>query len=200
MEMKLGGEFNSGMEFGNKYIKEAPFPRDYFYVGWEGTVGDKTFKIEFKKITMDEFHELYRHRERDLPRIQGNWETMNIWIKNIWDALYNPVTLMPVNARRRLGIVHGHHRLRLLDAMDVNHFWYYEVSAKVGRRKLPREITDIMQMNDEPPRRGTVSGSCIHCGENTRWKKVTSKSKLTGVKMFCMKCGEENPYPYPGRL
>ena len=195
--MNLGELFDPDIQFANDAIDVIPPTRQYRYVIWTGEVDQKPCHVEMKCIPFETFHKQISRRS-SLPPIQGNWDKMNVWIKNIWEALYNPVTLYRFH-ERRIGIVHGHHRLRLMHAMGVNHIWYYDLSLRVGRRKFPRRINRLMRSNDRRPRVGTVSGVCESCKRKTKWKRVTF-NRISDVRMYCKKCGEETLYPYPGVL
>ena len=145
-----------------------------------------------------------------MPPIRGNQSLMNQWIDNMWEALYNPIWQLRLHPGkgRKYAVISGQHRLRLLDAMDVNHLWFYDVSYpdyepfrwRVGSSDLPRELRVIVGKNNRPPVNGTLNGVCGYCGERASWKKVTVGSKLDGVHLYCKRCGGENPYPWPGLL
>jgi len=145
--------------------------------------------------------------------VVGNWKLMNYWIESLWEALYNPITQLlfpPEEAKKRhrkWAVIAGQHRLRLLDAMGINELWFYEADYpgfgqfdwRITERDLSEKTQEIYRSNHRAPRRGTMSGTCRHCGENTSWKKETYH-KLWDVRMKCKKCGRYNSYPYPGRL
>ena len=204
-----GDEIQSDIVFHNPHIKEVPPSRPYYYVEYSGEHRGHPFSVKFNKITMGELRENYKNRRIDMPLIQGNWGRMNLWIENMWEALYNPIWQLQLRpeADRKYAIISGHHRFRLLDAMDASHIWFFDVSYpsyeagrwRVGIAQLPKHLNKIAHMNSLPPLRGTMSGVCDHCGKNTSWKLKTI-NKIDDVRMFCPKCGRENPYPWPGRL
>jgi len=189
-----------------------PPERDYYYVYYEGTKrGGKPFNVELVKLNFEDVQWSFRKRAIDLPPKKGNYELMQHWIDNMWEALYNPIWLLKLRPGdkhlRTWAVVSGQHRLRLMDAMEPNHIWVYvseygyeRFDWRITRQDVSKKIRSIMELNDRPPRKGTMSGRCESCGELTAWKKVTVGSKLDGVHMYCKKCGEENPYPWPGRL
>jgi len=207
---KIEDEIEPNIEFWNPHVKEIPPARKYFYLEHSGDQRGHPFSVTLNKITMDELRENYKNRKIDMPLLQGNWELMNHWITNMWEAVYNPIWQLQLHPGkdRKYAVISGQHRLRLLDAMDVNHIWFYDVEYpdyvpfrwRIGRRDLPPDLQRIVSKNERPPRKGTMSGTCEHCGQHTSWKKRTIGSKLDGVHMYCKKCGEENPYPWPGRL
>ena len=203
-------EIEPDMVFQNKFIKQIPPSRNYYGFEYSGDQRGYPYSVSFNKISMKNLRENYKHRKIDMPEIQGNWELMNHWIQNMWEALYNPIWQLQSwpESGRKYAVISGQHRLRLLDAMDVNHLWFYDVYYpsyesgrwRIGRSDLPKELRDIVTKNERPPRKGTMSGICEHCGQQTSWKKKTIGSKLDGVHMYCKKCGEENQYPWFGRL
>ena len=196
-----GQEVSSSYRFGNPEITEFPPTRDYYYVKHNGVSATGVeYIVELKYVDMDEMRS-YLHKYLDKPKILGNWELMNHWIQNMWEALYNPLRLLR-RADGKLGIMHGHHRFRLLDAMNSNRVWCYELVAmtnKTGKMNYPPEIRILMLKNERPPRRGTVKVTCQSCGESTKWKRKTI-DRVSDVRLYCVSCGAENPYPWPGRL
>ena len=188
--------------FGNQHIKRFPPPRLYYPVEFSGISSKGVeYKVSLLPISMDRMRKDLEGRAFDRPVIQGNWDLMRIWIDNMWDALYNPLELW-LKPDGKLGIIKGHHRFRLLDAMDANQFWAYVLEAsgyKIGERDPPPAIKETILKNELPPRKGTRSGVCEHCGQETRWRmKTIVRGK--NVRMICLKCGKENPYPWNGEL
>ncbi len=208
--LEIGDEIEPGIVFQNPHIKELPPARKYFYLKFSGDQRGHPFTVEFNRISMEELRENYAHRGIDMPKLHGNWGLMNHWISNMWGALYNPIWQLQLHPDkgRKYAVISGQHRLRLLDAMDVNHIWFYDVVYpdyepfrwRIGRRDLPGDLQQIVLDNERPPRKGTMSGMCESCYQHTSWKKKTIGSKLDGVHMYCKKCGAENKYPWPGRL
>ena len=126
---------------------------------------------------------------------------MNLWIANMWEALYNPLHLW-AKPDGSLGIMQGHHRFRLLDAMKANKVWHYRLDApghKIGDLCLPSEVRELMRGNERAPRKGTVSGVCVVCGKHTRWRRETI-DRVNNIKMYCLLCGAENTYPWRGQI
>ena len=163
------------MEFNNSHIKRFPEPRDYYYVYHKG----KNFTFELCKVSMEQVR-----KECRLVKVLGDWDNMQVWIDNFWEALYNPVWLLQ---RVKLGVLHGHHRTRLLDAMDANHIWCYVVDKKITSKVLPRRVRGLMRRNNRNPKYGNRSGVCVKCGKKTRFKKRTF-NKVADVRMYCLKC------------
>ena len=187
--------------FNNPHIKELPPQRDFSYIVHCGfSSRDVEYCLELDSVAIGELRECLRS-SLDVPTLLGNWDLMNVWIGNMWEALYNPIWLW-LKPGGGFGIIHGHHRFRLLNKMDVERVWFYGLDArhyKIGKLMIPADVRQLMQGNDRAPRRGTVSGVCESCGERTRWSLKTF-DRVTDVRMFCKVCGAENPYPWPGQI
>ena len=208
-----GDEITPELNFSNPRIEKLPPMRTYKYLYYEGEKFGKPFTYELKSVPFEEVRDNYKNRYIDMPPVVGHWKLMNYWINSLWEALYNPITqlLFPPEEiekrHRKWAVIAGQHRLRLLDAMEVDTLWFYEADYpgfgqfdwRITEKDLSGEIQEIYRYNHRPPERGTMSGTCRHCGKYTSWKKETYH-KLWDVRMRCKKCGRYNPYPYPGRL
>ena len=194
--------------FNNPAIQRLPPQRDYFPVECRGEKnGPFTFRLT--SAPMDDIRYNFRKRRMDLPPVEGNWGNMQVWIDNMWEALFNPVWLLVLReeAGRKYAIIDGVHRLRLLDAMDATRVWFYEANYpgyathawRITSADLPPVTRSLVQQNRCTPRWGSRRGTCVHCGTETTWKKKTV-NRLSDIRMYCRACGEENPYPYPGML
>ena len=200
-----GQEIEMGIRFRNQEIVKIPPQRVLRYLNYRGFSKGKPFHVHLTSAPMKEIRECFGARKIDLPPVVGNWDTMNIWINNMWEALYNPVKLLK-HRERKWAIMDGCHRLRLLDAMDADLVWFYEYKYEYARNdwrvpnsSLPRIILTIMERNNKPPRHGTYSGTCKNCGKSVKWSRP-GMGKLIKDIQYCSVCGAENPYPYPGRL
>ena len=180
---------------------EAPPQRDYHYIEHVGvTSRDIKYVLKLDSVEIEALRDCLTS-PLDVPELLGDWVLMNHWIQNMWEALYNPLWLW-YNPNGDLGIIHGHHRFRLLNAMDAERVWFYGLEAehyKIGHLLVPLEIKQLMNENDRAPRRGTVSGVCEACGKKTGWAKKTF-NRVSDVRMYCKVCGAENPYPWPGQI
>ena len=187
--------------FKNQHIKNIPPPRTYHPINHTG-VSTKNihYKITLESIPRVEFKK-HLHNALDVPKRLGDWDLMNEWIENMWEALYNPIWIYK-NPNGKLGVMHGHHRFRLLDAMRSNVVWAYMLTAdrsKIGNLQIPVETKNLMTQNDVAPIKGTVSGVCESCGQHQRWVRKTF-NRVNDVRMYCRICGEENPYPWRGQI
>ena len=201
-----GEEIEMGIRFRNPKIEVTPPQRNLRYVECVGVTRGYPYTMKMKKVRMEDVGKSMK--KTDVPPVLGNWDNMNLWIRNMWEALYNPVKLLN-HKERRWAVMDGCHRIRLLDAMDADTIWIYEFDYEyeIGRWRvamsdIPTEAKIIMGFNDRSPVLGTVGGKCIHCGENTSWtrKAANKNTRLVQEIQFCKRCGGENPYPYPGRL
>lgn len=187
--------------FNNPHIEEVPPQRDFYFIEHRG---ETSKGIEYHlKLDSVETTELRKHltKHLDVPPLLGNWDLMNHWITNMGEALYNPLWLW-IKSDGALGIIHGHHRFRLLNKMDAERVWFYGLRAKhykIGKLLIPPKIRGLMDENERAPRRGTVSGICESCGKRTGWTKKTI-DRVSDVRMYCKICGAENPYPWPGQI
>ena len=187
--------------FRNPRIEQIPPQRDYNYVEHTGvTSKDIEYHLCLDSIEIEKPRSWFTS-PLDVPKLLGNWDLMNHWIHNMWEALYNPLWMW-LKPNNTIGIIHGHHRFRLLNAMDAEKIWFYGVKAvhyKIGNWLIPTEKVQLMRENDRPPRKGTVFGVCESCGQSTKWRKKTF-DRVSDVRLYCQECGVENPYPWPGRL
>lgn len=200
-----GEEIEMGIKFGNPNIKNIPPQRHLTYLEYSGVHNLKPFHISLERTRMNDIRDCFKDRKMDLPTVEGNWDLMNIWIDNMWTALYNPIKLLK-HKQRKWAIIDGCHRLRLLDAMDADIVWFYEYTYaygpgdwRVSDSSLPSDIKEILRKNNRIPRKGTISGICNSCSTITNWSRPNMK-KISKEVQYCVKCGAENPYPYPGRL
>ena len=175
----------------NPYIKEVPPKRELHSVTYRNN--DLWFGLT--KMPMDVIR---KNCKRDLPELQGNHDNMNLWISNIWEALWNPCWIL-LKPNGRYGIMHGHHRMRLFDAMDADNVWCYVMNQKVGIKELPRNVVVKLRENDRVPCMGSRVGKCPRCKADVRFRKKTF-NKLFDVRMSCPACGADDLYPYPERL
>ena len=185
--------------FNNPRIKEIPPQRDYYLVEHRGvTSRGVEYHLKLDSVEIGELRK-YLSSRLDVPPLLGNWDLMNCWIANMWEALYNPLWLW-IKPAGGFGIIHGHHRFRLLNKMDAEKVWFYGLEAehyKIGKLLVPPETRQLMRENDRVPRRGTVSGVCESCGKRTGWAKKTV-DRVSDVRMYCKIGGAENPYPWSG--
>lgn len=187
--------------FHNPNIEETPPPRQLKYVEHLGrSTEDINYCLKLTQIRLNEMKP-FLSKPLDVPKRLGNWGLMNEWIRNMWEALYNPINTWR-NPQRGWGIIKGHHRFRLLDAMEVESFYAYELTAKhykIGDLNLPPRVTELMKGNDRAPRKGTVNGICETCGKNAKWIHKTF-DRVSDVKLYCNHCGAENPHPWRGQI
>lgn len=187
--------------FKNPHIEKIPPTRMLHPLEHTGVTTkdiEYTLKLESIKTSV-----LRKHLTKplDAPKLLGDWELMNEWIGNMWEALYNPIWLWkkPDNG---FGVIHGHHRFRLLNKMDAERIWYYGLTAKhykIGKLQIPVEKKQLMNQNERAPIKGTVSGTCESCGQHQRWIRKTF-NRVNDVRMYCRICEEENPYPWRGQI
>ena len=194
-------ELDTDYTFHNQSIDRVPPQRTYQPFSHKGESSKGvTYMLTLKQIPLKEMKQSIRDY-LSAPPIQGDWDLMNEWIGNMGEALYNPLWLWE-KSPKRYGIMHGHHRYRLLTAMDAESVWAYVLTAqhhKIGNLNIPPEKRQVMTLNDRPPINGTVRGVCSSCGVATRWVKKTY-DRVSDVRLYCSSCGAENPYPWRGRL
>jgi len=187
--------------FKNPHLVKTPPERPLYQVYHEGVSSKHVpYMLRLTPIKMSETRKHIKD-ELSAPRILGNWDLMNEWVENMWEALYNPIWLWK-KPKGGYGVMHGHHRYRLLDAMSPVMINAYVLDArhyKIGDLQLPPRVKELMKLNDREPVRGTVSGVCIHCGYEGRWSKKTF-NRISDVRLYCKSCEGENPYPWRGRL
>ena len=188
-------------KFRNPHIKEIPPHRDYHSIEHIGkTSRGIEYHLKLDSVEIENLRSWFTS-PLDVPKLFGDWELMNHWIHNMWEALYNPLWMW-VKPNGTLGIIHGHHRFRLLNAMDAEKVWFYGVKAehyKIGKWLIPVEKVRFMKENDRAPRRGTIFGTCGTCGQETKWIRKTF-DRVSDVRLYCRKCDAENPYPWPGQI
>ena len=137
--------------------------------------------------------------KRDLPTLEGNWDNSQFWLDNLWEALYNPIWILR-KEESKIGILKGHHRMRMFDALDADKVLCYVTDRKdLSIKKLPREVVRIIKLNRKNPNLGNCAGICPKCKQLAKFKKIT-RHKLFDVIMICTKCGSDDIYTYPGRL
>lgn len=187
--------------FSNKYVKQIPPQRDYYYIEYEGISENGTpYRYFFDSISLNELKKDLRN-PLEVPKRLGNWDLMNEWITNMWEALYNPINVWG-RPDGKNAILKGRHRFRLLDAMGCKNVYFYRLEAttyKTGKLYIPNDIVKIISKNDRQPKKGTMDGICEHCGSYTKWKRV-SINAINDVRLYCRICGEENPYPWRGQI
>ena len=187
--------------FHNPNIEETPPQRCYQRFNHEGVSSQGIeYRLTLKQIPLTEMKKSIRDH-LSAPPLRGDWKLMNEWIRNMWEAAYNPLWVWE-KSPGRYGIIHGHHRYRLLTAMDAEEVWAYALTAKhykIGNLNIPPEKKQVMTLNDRPPVKGTVRGVCESCGATTRWAKKTH-DRVADVRMYCSACGAENPYPWRGQI
>lgn len=187
--------------FRNPHIDKTPPNRSLHPVDHIGvTSKDIPYHLKLESIKISELRKHLRH-PLDVPKLLGDWDLMNEWIANMWEALYNPIWLW-VKPDSGLGVIHGHHRFRLLNKMDAETVWYYGFTAshrKIGKLNIPAENAALIQQNERAPIHGTIEGVCETCGKFQRWVKKTF-NRINDVRMYCRLCGTENPYPWRGQI
>lgn len=195
-----GGTIDSHIRFGVTDI-ELPPTRGYYNVNCTG--GDTYFRLEC--FSMDFIREEFRSRASyELPPVQGNWDNVQLWVDNLWEAMYNPLWMRKyedgsIGKRWDYGVFDGHHRMRLFDALDANCIWGYVQNIKHFVR--PSWVKNILISNKRSPRRGTFSGPCPKCREDVRYKAYPQENhRLIGGILKCSRCGEIIDYPWPGVL
>lgn len=187
--------------FRNQHIEKTPPTRPLHLVDHHGvTSKDISYHLYLDSVKTSVLRKQF-HNPLDMPRLLGDWVLMNEWIINMWEALYNPIWLW-VKPDKTYGVIHGHHRFRLLNKMDAETIWFYALDSehhKIGDLKLPSLIKQAMKSNDRAPIQGTVSGPCHTCGKHQRWIKKTY-NRVNDVRMYCRRCGTENQYPWRGQI
>ena len=180
---------------------------------WEGGY---TFRLA--RIGMDVLRENFSAYRRDLPPFQGRMDLLEYWIESIGEALFNPIWMRWVrdvdflehpNPKKRgripnikYQLLHGHHRIRMLDALDPNHIWVYMVTGHHHGRDRSSELRRVLKLNDRVPLRGTRTAICSQCG--TQCRVSSRKFNEFNIKRWytCKACGhfDDTYQPYPERL
>jgi hypothetical protein len=188
------------IKFGVKNI-ELPPQRDYINV--DCGKGNTYYRLQ--RFTMDFMREEFSNRSHyEMPPVQGNWDNVRTWVKNMWEAMYNPLWMRkyeePHKRKWKYGVFDGHHRLRLFDALQADSIWAYVQNVKHFEK--PNWVKNITAKNVRAPRKGTFSGACPNCGlESVKYKVLHRPNhRLLGGKLVCGKCGGKIEYPWAGVL
>jgi hypothetical protein len=190
----------SGIEFSVEGIEYPPL-RDYHPVNYVS--GDHYYRLEC--FTMEHMREEYSNRTAyELPPLQGDLDNVKRWVKNMWDAIYNPIWVLryePPNKRGwNEGVFDGHHRLRLFDALNANCIWAYV--QNISHLDRPQWVKDIQIKNNKAPIQGVFGGACHHCDKTRVKYRIRHKPnhKLMGGKLVCGECEGEIEHPWSGVL
>lgn len=206
------------IDYGNP-VKEMPVQRPLLNIQYEG-IGftGKIFTFKLAKMEMGSIRENFSKYRRDLPPFMGRMDLLQYWVESIWDALYNPVWMRWVrhedflehpNPKKRgrvpnieYQLLHGHHRIRIFNALNANHIWVYMCTGHHHGSDLPDWAKETRRMNTRAPVRGTRGTTCTNCGIGV---SVSSKKYNDfNIKRWyrCKKCGhyDDTYQPYPERL
>ncbi len=187
--------------FRNPYIDKTPPTRLLHPVEHRGVTSKGIpYHLKLTSVKTSVLRKHF-HSPLDVPKLLGDWDLMNYWVSNMWEALYNPIWLWVKPSGGR-GVIHGHHRFRLLNKMDAETMWFYALDAehhKIGDLQIPVQVKQLLKENDRAPIRGTIRGTCNICGKSQRWVKKTL-NRVNDVRMYCRLCGSENPYPWRGQI
>ena len=199
-------------------VRNMPPQRQFYNIQHEGESFWKGYTFKFARVPMKVIRENFAKYRRDLPVFQGNMELLEYWIESIWEALYNPIWLRwvkpedfldhPNEKKRRpppdldYQLLHGHHRIRMLDALDANHIWVYMCTGHHHGSDRPQRLRELLKLNDRSPRRGTRAAICTNCGSSCA---VSSKKfNEFNIKRWytCKYCGhfDDTYQPYPERI
>jgi len=203
----------------NNPVKRMPPQRQlhniqHIAIGFTG----KEYSFRLARIGFDVLRENFKVYPRDLPPFQGDMEKLQYWIDSIWEALYSPCWMRWVikedfvnhpNPKkkgriptREYQLLHGHHRIRMFDAMDANHMWVYMCTGHHHGSDLPQDIRILRKLNAKDPKRGTRMTNCVKCGNQVG---VSSRKRNDfNIKRWykCDKCGyyDDTYQPYPERI
>lgn len=205
------------IEFGNP-VERMPPQRQLHNVQYEGMgFSGRTFSFRLARIGMDVVRENFKKYPRDLPPFQGRMDYLQYWVVSMWEAMFNPMWFRWVRPEdfihhpqeRKRGripnldyqLLHGHHRIRLLDALDASHLWVYMCTGHHHGPDLPAEYKRLRALADRPPLRGTRTAMCEECGQPS---PVSSRkfNEFNIKRWYTCKCGHigEGYQPYPERL
>ncbi len=168
-------------------IKRIPKPRRIHTTRCSYVKKGVRHTIFHRKIPMKEIRQ---RLTRPLPPIKR--DKLQVWVDNIWEALYNPVWL--IRRGKRLDVKDGWHRLRILNALKIEYVLCVLCTPGVKTVDIPACFKVVNKKNLHPPRYGRVLGVCSGCGKRVRYKRLVKGGRL---RIYCPECGVEVPYPYP---
>jgi DNA-directed RNA polymerase subunit RPC12/RpoP len=201
-------------------VERMPPQRELYNIqhrGFSKNTG-RPYTYRLARLDMEDVRENFAKYKRDLPAFQGNMELVQYWVDSMWGAMYNPVMMRyvmpedfldhPRERKRKpppdiwYQLLHGHHRLRLLDALDANHIWVYMATGHHHGHDLPADVRTLRKLDARIPKRGTRNTTCEKCGTEAPVSSKKHNDFNIDRWYTCPRCNYKNLnyQPYPERI